>query len=150
FQTVIAVTQTWLQHSLGLSWFGEFGLTPDQTGVSVLLAGTDRWLRPYGLTNHPNVLGGYCAAGLLALSGWLSTSGSLERWGQIVRAVVILMGLWCLALSFSRTAWGAFGVGIVALVAMWLRPRARRSGLLPSHGILAIAAVGAALLIVVF
>src|SRR5579871_4736665 len=71
FQTVIAVTQTGLQHSVGLSWFGEFGLTPNQSGVSVLLAGGDRWLRPYGLTNHPNVLGGYCAAGLLALSGWL-------------------------------------------------------------------------------
>src|SRR5258708_6856485 len=57
-QTVIAVAQTSLQHSVGLSWFGEFGLTPNQSGVSVLMAGTDRWLRPYGLTNHPNVLGG--------------------------------------------------------------------------------------------
>src|SRR5258708_29101291 len=58
FQTVIAVAQTSLQHSVGLSWFGEFGLTPNQSGVSVLMAGTVLALRPFGFTNHTNVVGG--------------------------------------------------------------------------------------------
>jgi O-antigen ligase len=87
---------------------------------------------------------------LLSLAGWLSTSAGLARWRQIVRALVALLGLWCLALSFSRTAWGAFAGGLVVLAVLWLRPRARRTVLIPSRRMLTLVAVGGAVLIAVF
>ncbi|MEP7288240.1 MAG: O-antigen ligase family protein [Chloroflexota bacterium] len=124
FQGVISVTQTASNHLLGIEVLGEHAATPDNLGLSVIAAGNERLLRPYGLTNHPNMLGGYFAVALLSLYGWLYSK--LDRWRQAVRLSIGVFGLWCLCLSFSRGAWGAFVIGIIAILITWLRAGTER------------------------
>ena len=51
------------------AWLGELVLDPRQNGVSVVAtSGTERLLRAYGLTDHPNILGGLLVFGLLLSS----------------------------------------------------------------------------------
>src|ERR1019366_9370942 len=66
-QAVVAIGQVLGQHSLGLAGLGEWLLAPS-LGVSVVttIEGT-RVLRGYGLADHPNILGGILAVGLVLL-----------------------------------------------------------------------------------
>ena len=104
FQAAIALAQVQLQRPIGLPQLGEFTLRPYNVGLSILVSGTSRLLRPYGLTNHPNVLGGYFAFGLLSLTGWLAPTGPTRRWLRALQIAVGVLALWILCLSFSRSA----------------------------------------------
>ena len=59
------------------------------------------WLRSYGLTFHPNVLGGLLAVAVLLLSLWLGQKRAFAA------LVILASGLF---LSFSRSAWVAAGI----------------------------------------
>jgi hypothetical protein len=123
-QSVVAIAQVLHQGSLGLVALGEQVLDPRVRSISVV-ASLDgvRFLRAYGLTDHPNILGGILAMGLLATLGGLSRAGrGLPRLGV---TLVIAAAVLALALTFSRGAWIALVVG--ALVAATLM--ARSSGL---------------------
>jgi O-antigen ligase len=98
-------------------------LDPAWSGVGVIISEEARILRAYGLSDHPNILGGCIALGMLILAGWyLEQDESDPRW-QSVRAVLLIPGLVCLLLTFSRAAWlGVIG-GLVLLVFFLLRTR---------------------------
>jgi len=78
------------------------------------------WLRAYGMTFHPNVLGGFLAVGLaLGLSEVKTWPGRILWW-------VMLAGL---LVTFSRSAWLAAGLTVLPL-AVWLyrqQPDLRKS-----------------------
>jgi hypothetical protein len=144
FQAVIAIAQTSLQHQVGLAWLGEFEVRAKNVGLSILSDGPDIWMRPYGMTIHPNVIGGYFAVALLAMTGWLPDLG-LQRWRYIVRLGVAALGLWALCLTFSRSAWGALVVGLIVIALGW-----RKIGLKIPRQRLLIVTMGAVLLIGIF
>jgi len=111
---VVAAMQFVTQGPVGLAFFGEQALEPQIRGASVIEVAGRRWLRAYGLTAHPNLLGGLQATALLAFLGRLlpnTLPGMDQRqpamegrtpgwlWGAVVMAVVGLV------LSFSRSAW---------------------------------------------
>src|SRR5262245_23536235 len=54
FQGLIVTAQVQLQRPVGLSDLGEFEIRPNRRGLSVVVAGKDELMRPYGLTAHPN------------------------------------------------------------------------------------------------
>lgn len=118
--SVIAITQVQMQGATGsslLSFLGEFDISPEKTGVSVLTAGEIRWLRPYGLLPHPNNLGAYLSVALLITASWLFVENSVLRWCGTIGLVV---GFWALLLTFSRGAWLGFAVGaLMALALLW-------------------------------
>jgi len=131
-QAVIGIGQVVGQRSLALGRLGEHLLRPE-LGVSVITtAGGTRVLRAYGLTDHPNILGGMLAFGTLVIVGG-AASGSRGRHGDVDRrprsegrrdlvvaisfAVLALAG-GCLFLTFSRGAWIATVAGLVVLVGM--------------------------------
>ncbi len=124
-QSVVALGQLAEQHSLGLQSVGELYLDPAQHGVSVVAVNGIRLLRAYGLTDHPNVLGGCLAFGLL-----LVIHGYLEGFSRRVSLIVFVPGIVALALSFSRSAWLAFGMGTSVLILMELAQK-RRARLRP-------------------
>ena len=64
-QGAVAAGQFLAQRDLGLVPLGELPLHPAHEGNSVLLARGQPWLRAYGLTIHPNLLGALLAALLL-------------------------------------------------------------------------------------
>ena len=118
FQGVIVIGQVYWQRPLGLSFLGEFLIRPNRRGLSVLFASGEELMRPYGLTIHPNVIGGYFAVGLLALSGWLITA---RRWWERTAIYVICaVGGWALLITFSRSAILATVVGALCVAIWWI------------------------------
>ncbi|MFQ5409588.1 MAG: O-antigen ligase family protein [Anaerolineales bacterium] len=119
-QSVVAIAQILNQGSVGLAWLGELELDPAWSGVSIVWAEGVRSLRAYGLTDHPNILGGSLAFALVLLTAWYIESGSRRR--ALVVGVCALGSL-SLFLTFSRAAWLALAVAGVWMVAIFIRTR---------------------------
>lgn len=119
-QAVVAVMQSILQRSVGLQILGEHTLDPLWAGVSVVSDGSTRFLRAYGLTDHPNILGGCLAFGLILLLAAFLHSEPRRKW--FIAIPFALMSL-ALLLTFSRAAWLAFlaGSGLVVGMEAWAR-----------------------------
>jgi hypothetical protein len=113
WNSLLASIQVAHQGSLGLKVLGEFQVDPASSGTVIVQAGDIRWLRPYGLLPHPNMLGGFLVIGLLGVFSW-SLSEQKKCW--FLGAVIFVFGLWTLFLSFSRSAWLAFAVGLLFLL----------------------------------
>lgn len=135
--SALTVLQAQHQSSLGLLALGEFPFNPQQIGVSILESGTLRWVRPYGLLPHPNLLAGALLVGVLASAAWVI---STRRWQQVAGIAVIALGFWALLLSFSRAAWGGLVVGALAML-LFVRPHFRRIDTRISAAVAVIAAL---------
>jgi hypothetical protein len=118
-QAAVAVEQALRQHSLGLTRLHELVLDPSQSGISVVVNGTVRTLRAYGLTDHPNILGGCLAIALILLLIWHLQIA--PPWRVLTGGVIILSALG-LFLTFSRSAWLGLAGGLI-LIAAWLARR---------------------------
>lgn len=149
-QSAVAILQFTSQASLGLQNWGELMLDPAQTGTSILRIGDLRILRAYGLTDHPNLLGGLLAFALLIILGYyfvLATASSqTRRRARYLLYVPLLFGVVALFYSFSRSAQLAFALGVVVLLVALLREptqrlfRVRELALLGVVGLLGVAA----------
>jgi O-antigen ligase len=117
---------------LGLLALGELPLNPAFEGITVLYARNQPWLRAYGLTAHPNLLGAILAMLLLWLLPLIGSPplppplGGMKggAWRQFILLLTISTGLLGLFVTFSRSAWLAFGVGLL----LWLFWHRRTSG----------------------
>lgn len=107
------------QGSIGLSMLGEFRLGLHQPGISIVEAGDLRWLRPYGLLPHPNMLGAVLAIGLLACVVLLVSN---YRWVRWLGTGIFLFGMWNFWLTFSRGAWIGFAAGLFVMYPLLRRP----------------------------
>ena len=117
-QSLVAILQVIRQGPLGLP--GELVPLRDWPGASIFPLGSGRWLRGYGLTFHPNVLGGFLTVGLI-LS--LPLLGS-----RVVQVLSCLMTVALLA-TFSRSSWIATALILPpTAVWMWRRDRFARRG----------------------
>jgi O-antigen ligase len=142
-----AVAQFVRQGSVGLWWMGEARLDPEGQGISVVEAGGRRWLRAYGLTAHPNLLGGILGMSLLACLGSIPAFPVRLRPLLWVSVCLGMLGLFC---SFSRSAWLGTAVGVAYLA--WMTRPWRRLDWRAAHvrrtvwiGVALIAAIGLAL-----
>lgn len=120
-QAAVAVAQFIIQDDLGWQWLGEIKLSPTPGLASILTAGDEVWLRGYGLTPHPNILGGVLMVMLLTLS--ISYLKSRGRWRAVWLAILMIGGVG-LVVSFSRAAWlgGAAGGMVLLLGVLGRRP----------------------------
>ncbi len=124
-QATVGIGQIIQQRSLGLTALGELTLDPAWSGVSIVWAEGTRYLRAYGLTDHPNILGGCLAFGLVLLAGWVVTAE--PKWH------VLLGGLWTLGalglfLTFSRSAWLALAGGLLLIAGVLLKNAQTEAG----------------------
>ena len=120
----VGILQTLENHSLGLPALGELELDPAWSGVSIVWAAGVRSLRAYGLSDHPNILGGCFAFSLLLLAAWYLDAKPQLR-GFIAGAFALAaLGL---LLTFSRSAWLALASGLVAMILLLLRTRHKRA-----------------------
>ncbi len=123
-EAIVAIGQAVLQRSVGLTWLYELRAGVDFIGASVIAtADGSRWLRAFGLSAHANILGGVMAFGLLLLA---AVQGDRLR-VRVVRLAVFALGVVVLFLTFSRSAWVGFGVGLGVAVVM-LAVRGDRAG----------------------
>lgn len=105
-------------------WLGEAFHSASILGDSVLQTADGRFLRAYGTLPHPNMLGGMLTAAILLLFGLLANQYKQPNksqsnfysllttyysllWGGLV---LLLFGLF---FTFSRSAWLALGIGIL-------------------------------------
>jgi O-antigen ligase len=134
---LIGIGQVARQGPLGLP--GEMAVPVASEGASIIMTAQTRWLRAYGLTLHPNVLGGYLTIGLLLALPLLER----RRWR--LAWLLLLLGL---LLSFSRAAWLAAALSLPP-VASWLAVRKlalrRPFGLVLAGAALIVLAVAGAL-----
>jgi len=112
-QSLVALAQFFLQSSIGLKYFGEHELNPAVSGVSIVSTGVTRVLRSYGLAEHPNILGGCLALGMILL---LAVYLHGKQHSQRGAALVFWVGLPALLVTFSRSAWLALLSGMAILV----------------------------------
>lgn len=115
-QAVVGILQSLLQRSIHLRALGEYPLDPAWSGVSIARANGENFLRAYGLSDHPNILGGCLAFALLILSVKYVASRP-SAWRAILSAIFCLGSL-ALLVTLSRSAWLAFIAG--SLLAGWL------------------------------
>jgi O-antigen ligase len=113
-QSVVALVQAGLQHSIGLLSLGEYALNPEWSGVSIVATATTRFLRAYGLSDHPNILGGCLAFALVLLFVHAATQKEVDS-GYVV---VFVLGSLALFFTFSRSAWLAAAAGLA--LGLWL------------------------------
>lgn len=103
-------------------WLGLAQHTSTDLGASVVETTakdghSERWLRAYGSFDHPNMLGGFLALGLL-MAIWLLINtpvGQKQKTKEMFLSLAIILGVTGLFLSFSRAAVLAFGVGLTIL-----------------------------------
>lgn len=130
-QAAIGIAQFAHQATFGLTELGEVIVRPEWSGASVITVGGRRILRAYGLTQHPNVLGGVLAIATLAGVGLVLSQRGLRSSLAIGLTALSFAGL---LFSFSRAAWvGLTAGGLVGLLFLvWLHLRsARTPGLAP-------------------
>jgi O-antigen ligase len=122
-QAVLAIWQFLNQTTFANKWLGMSMHSAGEGMASVIeVAGGGRWLRAYGSLDHPNMLGGFLAVGLL-LAVWVNLSGryKLDKFGFLaVNFIYVPVVSAALFLTFSRAAWlGAMlGVGLMMFTAV--------------------------------
>lgn len=120
-QSLVGVAQFVRQADLGLTVLGELDLDPAVSGVSVLMADGQRWLRAYGLTGHPNLLAALIAPLILYLLSQTRQAAGWRRWTLLG---IVGLGAVALVATASRAAWLAFGLGLALwLAALWSERR---------------------------
>jgi O-antigen ligase len=117
-QTLVAVPQFVLGRSLGLKKLGEVTVDAAWPGASVVMVGEERWLRAYGLSQHPNLLAGCLMAMLLVVVGYYLVQ---RDWRRVPLLLALGLGFAGLLLTFSRAAWLGTLVGgaVIFVLLAW-------------------------------
>ncbi len=110
-EATVAIAQFIAQRSVDLQRIGELALDPAWAGISIVIANGVRLLRAYGLSDHPNILGGCLAFALLIL-----LAAYLRRSTQNIALIFFLPTLPALLITFSRSAWLAFLIGAAFII----------------------------------
>lgn len=132
-QAAIAGFQFFAQSDLGLQVLGEARLGPQIDGVAKLEVGGQKIVRGYGLLPHPNVLGAFLILAIFSLLGLFLGNGQLnspsfKKGGKRRRlnfsfllyaltGLALIVFLFGLFVTFSRSAWLAGAVGGVLFLA---------------------------------
>ena len=66
FQSILAIFQFILQHSVGLFWLKESLISPDISGVAKIIFANHILIRAYGTLPHPNILGGFLVFSIIS------------------------------------------------------------------------------------
>lgn len=113
-QVPVAIGQSLAQSSLGLQTFGEILLDPQILGTSIIPIDGIRFLRAYGLSDHPNILGGAIAFSLVILFAVVLYGKNRQ---PLISSTLFLISFPALIMTFSRSAWLSFGLVTSFMVA---------------------------------
>ena len=112
FQAVIGIVQYLAQHSIGLKIFGESVLNPVASGVAVVVADGERYLRAYGTFPHPNVLALWLVIGIWAFWYISNIKPQKSKVFYFMYALILI----ALVLTFSRTVIALWSVSSIFLL----------------------------------
>ncbi len=142
WNSLIGIAQVATQGAIGLRWLGELPINPTSSHFSVIQINGERWLRPYGLSSHPNIYAGGLVIAILVCVPLLWSGRKALRWAGLG---ALMAGLWALLLSFSRASWlGLAAGGFVLLpyiVRHWRKQAARKMLVVALGGVLLLGVV---------
>lgn len=129
-QAVLGIYQFFTQEVIANKWLGLAAHVPGQLGDAVIATVDGRYLRAYGAFPHPNVLGGFLVVALLVLIGFmftLYTNHQANIWKILLTVISLIVVSYGLILTFSRSAWVAFGLAFAAMfgACIWHRHQYR-------------------------
>lgn len=128
-QGILAVWQFLTQETFVSKWLGMARHSPVDLGVSVVEtygAGgiPERWLRAYGALDHPNILGGFMAIGLViiiqAIINNQRISNKKTDFKFIIYHLSFIILFVGLIFSFSRSALAGFAAGLIVFFIFYL------------------------------
>lgn len=99
--SALGLWQFFWQSSFDSTWLGVAAHPAGVPGTAVVETLSGRFLRAYGSLPHPNILGGYASAGLIAAFA-LAAEARRRRPALLAAIVILAAGL---IASFSRSAW---------------------------------------------
>jgi hypothetical protein len=114
-QVPIAIGQSLAQSSLGLQTLGEILLNPQNLGTSIIPVNEIRFLRAYGLSDHPNILGGSIAFSLIIMFAVILYGKNRL---PLLASIVFLISFPALVMTFSRSAWLGLMVSVSFMVSV--------------------------------
>ncbi|MEM8863217.1 MAG: hypothetical protein AAGD96_33320, partial [Chloroflexota bacterium] len=106
FQGSVAAGQFLLQDDLGLRYLGEYDLVAEPGQWSIVFGQNRVWLRGYGISPHPNILGGLLGSALLIV--FMTVQNITSRGWRWLGYVALFLGMAGLIVTFSRSAWLGF------------------------------------------
>ncbi|MDX1607978.1 MAG: O-antigen ligase family protein [Candidatus Spechtbacterales bacterium] len=111
FQSIIAISQFFMQRSVGLGILGESPLSAGRSDVAEFIAYGSRFMRAYGTFPSPNVLAAFLSISLLSLISWYIFKKNPGRREKALALAGVILIAFALLLTFSRAA-----IASVALV----------------------------------
>ncbi|MDP3954572.1 MAG: O-antigen ligase family protein [bacterium] len=127
FQSLLAISQSLLQHGFGLKILGESpSLLPSTPGVAVFIVNGEKFMRAYGTTPHPNILAAFLLAALFSFC-WiylarLNFSKKYEKAGLVAYGII----LFAFFLTFSRTMIALWGFAMFLHFLFLFRPAGKQ------------------------
>ncbi len=132
FQAFIGLWQFFTQSTIASSLLGVAAHPIWGGGTSVIEIAGERWLRAYAGFPHPNFFGGYMAGAMVILVGLIVSETRIQARRIFLGMLVVLSA--GLAVSFSRSAMLAVGVGITILALLSTLRHGRHTSLGQSEG----------------
>jgi putative inorganic carbon (HCO3(-)) transporter len=127
-QSLLGMAQFFAKKSVGLRFLGESALGLKIGGSSTFWAGTEKYLRAYGTTSHPNILAAFLFLALVILAYLFFRQTDKKNIKEIILYEIALsVSTFGFLLTFSRTAlfWGFL---ILFLAGVWAACKFRTFG----------------------
>jgi hypothetical protein len=143
-QALIGISQFIIQHSIGVFWLKESLISPNIDGVAKIMFHGDKFIRTYGLFQHPNILGGFLLVSVIMTWAYFNSFHSKQisqlteksknlirettifrsldkpacRQAQLRMTLLIAIQIIALILTFSKSAILAF---VISFGYIWLK-----------------------------
>jgi O-antigen ligase len=132
-QAALGLVQFWHQTTWATTWLGMAAHPAGAAGTAVIEGISQRWLRIYGMMDHPNILAGWFGLAVLLACGLMLEEGFRPRRGHGIRLWFLWGSLititWAFFLTFSRSS--IVACGVIFLGMLWVL--GRRKLLQPVH-----------------
>jgi O-antigen ligase len=120
--SIIAIWQFTIQHSIGLSLIKESVIAANIDGVAKIVLNGHKLIRAYGLFPHPNILGGFLLLSIILTISY-KRMFHMEHFDRLLKLLMVIQAIGLL-LTFSKSA--TIGL-IIALIYIYVPPRKKCS-----------------------
>lgn len=126
---LLGIYQFLSQRAFAFKYLGLASHFPEDLGVSVVETTSGRWLRAYGGFDHPNIFAGVLVISIILALYFLAKKKSIRTKLETAESLFLFLfyffTLLALLFTFSRSAWLAFIIGFISLLAYFLIKRER-------------------------
>jgi hypothetical protein len=126
-QALLAIIQFHVQHSVGLSFLGEYIASFGTPGLATIDTPLEKLIRAYGTFSHPNVLGAFLVFGLVMGLFYVSreTFKNTRRFtlSQLFVSCGMIVITIATFLTFSRIAWAGATLALATYLLLHMKQR---------------------------